>query len=308
MSDSQNTLHPADIFQEGIEYLYQYFQPLGYKLLKSNAIKKRKGQLSYEISFFSSHYNYIDYANHRGSVILDVRCTVWLKKEIGFAFRFSGPKVQNRRFELLSEDLKVNKPLLDEIWLAIEKRFLSVINGLEENPNEQMRAIGLLPEVHAEDYSWFYWLKRPLVELLGDENTLAQYDENSITFDLPENKAQRMMKEYIYLVKTSYHIDVEPHYTAQHLYDLSDRIYRALSEANIEGWVWKEDYNIIQNMPSDDLADLAIAVSSLGSNIRSELNKNSERMRQEEPELARELDELHNIIQEKKLNNRRFFV
>lgn len=301
MSDSQNTLRPADIFQEGIEYLYQYFQPLGYKLLKSNVIKKKNGQLSYAISFYSSHYNYIDYANHCGSVMLEVMCTVWLKKEIGFAFHFSEPRAQCRYFELLSEDLKLNKPLLDEIWLAIEKRFLSVINGLEENPDEQMKAIGLQPEVNAKDYSWFYWLKRPLVELLGDESTLAQYDENSVTFNLPENKAQRMMKEYIYLIKTQYHIDVEPHYTAQHLYDLSDRIYRVLSEANMEGWVWKEDYKIIKDMPSDDLADLAIAVSSLGSNITSELNKNSARMRQEEPELARELDELHNVLRKKKI-------
>ena len=301
MSDSQNTLRPADIFQEGIEYLYQYFQPLGYKLLKSNVIKKKNGPLSYAISFYSSHYNYIDYANHRGSVMLEVMCTVWLKKEIGFAFHFSGPRAQCRYFELLSEELKLNRPLLDEIWLAIEKRFLSVINGLEENPDEQMKAIGLQPEVNAKDYSWFYWLKRPLVELLGDESTLAQYDENSVAFNLPENKAQRMMKEYIYLIKTQYHIDVEPHYTAQHLYDLSDRIYRVLSEANMEGWVWKEDYKIIKDMPSDDLADLAIAVSSLGSNITSELNKNSARMRQEEPELARELDELHNVLRKKKI-------
>lgn len=299
MSDSQNTLRPADIFHEGIEYLYQYFQPLGYKLLKSNDIKKRKGQLSYEISFFSSHYNYIDYANHRGSVMLEVMCTVWLKKEIGFAFHFSEPRAQCRYFELLSEDLKVNKTLLDEIWRAIEEKFLSVISGLEENPDEQMKAIGLLPEVHAEDYSWFYWLKRPLVELLGDENTLAQYDENCITFNLSENKARRMMKEYIYLMKTRYHINVESHYTAQYLYDLSDRIYRALSEANVEDWMWKEDYKIIKDMPSDDLADLAIAVSVLGTSIISELNKNSARMRQEETELARELDELHNVLREK---------
>lgn len=301
MSDSQNTIRPADIFQEGIEYLYQYFQPLGYKLLKSNVIKKKNGQLSYAISCYSSHYNYIDYANHRGSVMLEVMCTVWLKKEIGFAFHFSAPRAQCRYFELLSEELKLNKPLMDEIWLAIEKRFLSVINGLEENPDEQMRAIGLLPEVYAEDYSWFYWLKRPLVELLGNENTLAQYDENSITFDLPENKARRMMKEYIYLMKTSYHINVEPHYTAQYLYDLSDRIYRVLSETNIDDWVWKERYKIIKDMPSDDLADLAIAVSVLGSNIISELDKDNSRMKKEETELARELDELHNVLREKKI-------
>ena len=88
MNNGESRLQPADIFQEAVTYLYSYFEPLGYKLLKSNIIKKKSGQLTYEISLSSSYNNYIDYRNHSGSVALEVSCHISMKKEYVFHFLF----------------------------------------------------------------------------------------------------------------------------------------------------------------------------------------------------------------------------
>lgn len=288
-------LSPADIFQEGIEYLYQYFKPSGYKLLKSNVIKKKRGSLSYEVSFSSSHYNYIDYKNHCGSVAINVNCNIRLNKEIVFAFRFSNPMSTYRNFELLSDELRMYRPLMDVIWLEIEKHFLSVIKGFEENPIEQLKTIGLAPEIKAEDYSWLYWLERPLVELLGDADTLAQYDANCEEYNSLCNKVLRNNQEYIYHMKNNGNINPEVDFTAKYLFDLCQRIYDTLCIAGIEDLWVQERYKTVKKMDANDLIELAIAVGGFSKYITSDTTT-SPKMRQADPELAYELDEFWNKL------------
>lgn len=141
-----------------------------------------------------------------------------------FAFRFSKPMSAYRNFELLSDELKMYSPLMDVIWLEIEKHFLSVIKGLEEDPNTQLRKLGLFPEIKAEDYSWFYRLERPLVEFLGDADTLAEYDASCKEYESLSNEVMRNNQEYIYCMKSD----------ANHELDFTELYLRELDEFWIE--------------------------------------------------------------------------
>ena len=292
MSNGEIRLGPADIFQEAVEYLYNYFEPLGYKLLKSNIIKKKSGQLTYEISISGSYNNYIDYMNHCGSVALEVSCHISMKKEYVFSFCFSAPMSSCKRFEILSGDLKCYKPILDVIWLKIQKHFLSFVEGLENNPLEQLKTLNLLPEVHAEDASWFYELKRPLVEYLGDADTLAQYDANCEEYYSTKNTVQRLLQGYIYYMKSKFHINPNMQLKAGYLYDLCDRIYHTLQNAEIEGDYWKEEYKQVKNITADNLVDLAIGTVSL-YNIFN-YHRKAAMLREQAPDLIQELDAFRN--------------
>lgn len=134
----------ADIYREAIDYIYAYFEPFGYKQLKSGTIKKKADKLSYEIWFGSSHHNYLDFTNKQGSVKLEIHGNIIYEKKYIYSFSFSKPRSYVYWFELLTEDLELNKPLLDNMLKDLQKYFLDFIFALETDPEQAIRNTGLV--------------------------------------------------------------------------------------------------------------------------------------------------------------------
>lgn len=289
-------LRPADIFGQGVRYLFGRLEPLGYKLLKSNTIKKKQGPAVCEIQFYSSHDNNIDITQHFGSVKMQVVCHILLDREIIYQFRFTRPMDQTCWFEILTDDSKLDKARMDFIGDSINAHFLAVVKGLEENPLSQLASMELNQETQAPDYTWMIIMARSMVMFYGNEQLLRQYDLNCEKYGRMELVIQRSLKEYqayaLDLVNRKWCLAQQP----EVLLGLMDKVFLAFRFTDGNRDRLKAKYHLVQSLDSSDLPAFVTAVYW----FLAEIGSDSHRW-EEEPELVREVEKIyHNLFHQNK--------
>ena len=195
-------LRPVDYFQNALDKIYNSYKDNGYKLLKSNVIKKKCKDFVYRLSFYSSHYNYVDNNLHKGSVILEVYCIIEYKGERIYSFQFSEPRSASKRFELLTADLTLNEEVLNYITDNINKYFISIVNEIEDEKDDIFEKLELYPVIQPDNYSWTIQYNEKFVELFGTNDTLNKYRTNKEIFDSIAERTKRNSDSYFYYISS----------------------------------------------------------------------------------------------------------
>lgn len=196
-------LRPADYFQNALDMIYSSYKDDGYKLLKSNVIKKKNKDFVYRLIFHSSHYNYVDNNLHKGSVILEVYCIIEYKGNRIYSFQFSEPRSASKRFELLTADLSLNEEVLNYITDNINKFFISIVNKIESEESDNIfEQLELYPLIQPDDYSWTIQYNEKFVELFGTNDTLNKYKDNKKLFDSIAERTKRNSDSYFYYISS----------------------------------------------------------------------------------------------------------
>ena len=125
---------PADIFQELLDYLWN---GLG---LEEKGWKRTKNGLTYQIWFDRSRYNYIDYEIGHGNVEVGFSCTIKLGNDLLYAFDMESP-AGGLRFQMLTEDLRLNTGLLDTFLPLVKANYLDFIDRFEADPVEALQPV-----------------------------------------------------------------------------------------------------------------------------------------------------------------------
>lgn len=284
-------LRPADIFRQGIEHIFKVFQPLGYKVLKSNTIKKRGEPFTYEIHFWGSRYNYINRREGSGSVKMEVFCNVILNREIVFQLCFTSPMNHVRQFELLTPDLKLDEKATGFLARAIEEHFLPVVEGFERNLPEQLLKMGLVREAQAKDYSWMFTMKRDLAVFAGQKELLALFDANCQEYDQLDQVLRRSLREYYAFARPKADFGWCQGQRREELLDLMGRTYQVLKAGGGDMERLDAKYCLVKESLPADPVDMAISIFWFCAEIASFSSR-----WETAPELVREVERFHHSL------------
>lgn len=279
-------LKPADVFLQGIQYLHQKMAPLGYKLLKSNVLKKKNNNLTYELHFHSSHYNFIDQATSTGSVILEIYCGIYCKKEALYKFNFSAPRSASRRFNILSADLTLNEALLDELYQQIQVHFLDFIEGLEKDAYQAIAALDLIPQIVPLDYSWTISLNRNLIAQFGNACILQTFDDNCLAYNQLEQRVMRNIESFYVYARERIDMAWCQSYPKENIDKLYKRTYDLyMKEEHHMEWHLVEDA-FIKDIPLQNKERFVICVWLFCTDILNDGN-----LQAKDPELLQDVEE-----------------
>ncbi|MGY3778083.1 hypothetical protein [Isobaculum melis] len=251
----------ADIYREAIEYIYRYFEKDGYKLLKNNVIKKRDHDFVYEITFSSSHYNYIDFHKKVGSVKLHIHCDIILNKSSAYRFFFIEPQNRAPFIELLDNQLKIRYEFLDSIMLDVDKHFLKVIEKIKNNPKDfLLKELKLMPEGQSKDYSYQWCLNRSLVDYYGDDSMLCIYDKNKQVYKEIANIVHRISQEHYICMKSKGRINEVwcERMGQDYFYDITKKVKVYKKKTNSLSEYDKERFKEIMAMKNSNVTKLAV--------------------------------------------------
>lgn len=287
----------SDIYQEALAYIFCVFEPLGYKQLKDGTIKKKRGVLNYEIHFSSSHYNYIDYVQQKGSILLEVTACISYKKDWLYSFSFTEPRA-SRRFQILNGNLELNYKLLQYIVEQIELHFIDLISKLEQDPSTAFEPWELFPILEAKDYSWVCHIDRRLLEQFGLINLLPRFDANTIDYmSLSKTVARNFDSFYYYMVTTK---QIDPMFgemqSKQDLLSLAQEAYSFLNNFGYGSEFVAEEYKQILASNGSDVVWLSVAVHLFCQTVA-----NYFRTEPEAAHLIDKIDTLHKTISQNDL-------
>lgn len=279
-------LKPADIFLQGMTYIHQKMAPLGYKLLKSNVIKKKKNDLTYELHFHSSHYNFIDQATSTGNVVLEIYCGIYCKKEALYKFNFTASRSASRRFNILSPDLTLNKGLLDELYQQIQAYFLGFIDRLEKDAGQAIATLDLIPQIVPSDYSWTISLNRNLIAQFGNERTLQTFDDNCLAYNSLEQKVMRNIESFYVYARERIDLAWCQSYPKENIDKIYKRTYDLyMAEEHRVEWHILED-EFIKDIPLQNKERFVICVWLFCTDFLS-----NENLHAKEPDLLQDVEE-----------------
>lgn len=285
-------LRPADYFQNALEIIYSSYKEDGYKLLKSNVIKKKNKDFVYRLSFYSSHYNYVDNNLHKGSVILEVYCIVEYKGERIYSFQFSEPRSASRRFELLTADLILNEEVLNYITDNINEFFISIANKIDSKENESIfENLELYPLIQPDDYSWTIQYNEKFVELFGTNDTLNKYRANKELFDSIQERTKRNSDSYFYYITSKGYLNDKM--LEVDIDDILNYFYDKLrtNDLLIPEYI-EERYNLVQQFDKEDAKRRFVDTYAFVSSVMDILRKDELTSQEDEGILSN----LHSIL------------
>lgn len=284
-------LRPADYFQNALEIIYSSYKEDGYKLLKSNVIKKKNKDFVYRLSFYSSHYNYVDNNLHKGSVMLEVYCIIEYKGERIYSFQFSEPRSASRRFELLTADLTLNEEVLNYITDNINKYFISIVNKIEGEKDDIFENLELYPVIQPDDYSWTIQYNEKFVELFGANDILNKYRDNKELFDSIAERTKRNSDSYFYYITSKGYlndkmleVDIDEVLTC--FYDKLK-----MNDLLIPEYI-EERYKLIQQLDKEDVKRRFVDTYAFVSSVMDILRKDELTSQEDEGILSN----LHSIL------------
>ncbi len=200
--------HPADIFEETLTYLWDGLSlgEKGWKRLKKGDFKKKaKNGLTYLIWFERSRYNYLDYENGHGNVEVGFRCTIYQGDDLLYSFNMESP-AGGSRFQLLTEDLRLDTGLLDTFLPLIRANYLDFIDRFEVDPVGELQSV-CNPFTQPEDYSWTIHVKGQMIEKYGTPEQLAEYRRQEELRRTPESKVRQWMGLQIFHFSHADYVD-----------------------------------------------------------------------------------------------------
>ena len=200
--------HPADIYTEVLDYLWNGLglEEKGWKRLKKGDFKKRtKNGLTYLIRFERSRYNYIDYEIGHGNVEVGFSCTIKLGNDLLYAFDMESP-AGGLRFQMLTENLRLNTVLLDTFIPLVKAHYLDFIDCFEADPAGTLQSV-CAPFIRPEDYSWRIHVDEQMVERYGTADQLVEYRRQVELRETPEYMAKDGMGSMLFHLSHANDVD-----------------------------------------------------------------------------------------------------
>ena len=143
---------PRDMFDDACLLIFQSLEEYGFQFSKSQAkIKKKSKLLTYTISFYSSHYNYI--YEDKGHVVMEFDCTIRDKGgDIIFSLNQKELRSEIHRFELFdSETRTLDLKQIENSNKFIKTHFLPVVFAIQNDVNAFLENMINQPVARFED-------------------------------------------------------------------------------------------------------------------------------------------------------------
>ena len=232
--------HPADIYTEVLDHLWNRLglEEKGWKRLKKGDFKKRtKNGLTYLIWFERSRYNYLDYEIGLGNVEVGFSCTIKLGNDLLYAFDMESP-AGGLRFQMLTEDLRLNTALLDTFIPLVKAHYLDFIDCFEADPSEALQTV-CAPFTQPEDYSWRIHVDEQMVERYGTVEQLAEYRRQTELRGTPEHKAKNWMGSMLFHLSRAN--DVDQAWASSRTKEELDQVVAPFVQAKRETGQWTQE-------------------------------------------------------------------
>jgi len=260
---------PADIFHQAVQILYAQLEPLGWKLLKNGDMKKKYKNFTCKIFFFRHYNNFIDHKKNIGCVKLEIYCDINVtKREAAYRLQFNhqpfyllskDSSVFSNECIIISNDIKLNTNLIEEIWEVIKLAYIDVVNGLADNPRQQVLEMGLISDRHSPDYSYSLYLRKELLEALELSDLINLYNENNECYNTPENSARVSKEWYFYTIKDRVDVHFCNELKTEELLSLVDEAYNFLKQTKRYDEYVEAQYQHFKNMSQSDKFKWVIA-------------------------------------------------
>lgn len=191
-----------DYYHQAMDYILENLNDIAYKKLKNGTLKKKSGDLTFEIITQKDRNNFLSHQEKVGSLtILHFSANIYdKKKNLLYQFSFGEPKSYVPRFELFKSYLELDYLLLDRIIADLNQHFIKATHLLEKNPQIFLQNTDYQSEIVAEDYHYRIWILPELYENFATAEQTKLYEEKKIVFQMLENKLKRDVEEYLYLV------------------------------------------------------------------------------------------------------------
>ena len=232
--------HPADIYTEVLDHLWNGLglEERGWKRLKKGDFKKRtKNGLTYLIWFERSRYNYLDYEIGLGNVEVGFSCTIKLGNDLLYAFDMESP-AGGLRFQMLTEDLRLNTALLDTFIPLVKAHYLDFIDCFEADPAGTLQSV-CAPFIRPEDYSWRIHVDEQMVEQYGTAEQLAEYRRQAELRGTPEYKAKNWMGSMVF--RLSHANDVDHAWASSRTREELDQVVEPFVRAKRQTGQWTQE-------------------------------------------------------------------
>ena len=231
---------PADIFQELLDYLWNGLglEEKGWKRLKKGDFKKKmKNGLTYQIWFDRSHYNYIDYEIGHGNVEVGFTCIIKQGDDRLYSFIIE-PTTGGSFFRMLTEDLRLDTGLLDTFLPLIKANYLDFIDCFEVDPTAALQTV-CAPFTQPEDYSWYIYVREPMVERYGTAEQLEEYRRQVELRGTPEHKAKNRMGSMLFHL--SHANDVDQAWASSRTREELDQVVEPFVQAKRQTGQWTQE-------------------------------------------------------------------
>ena len=232
--------HPADIYTEVLDHLWNGLglEEKGWKRLKKGDFKKRtKNGLTYLIWFERSRYNYLDYEIGLGNVEVGFSCTIKLGNDLLYAFDMESP-AGGLRFQMLTEDLRLDTALLDTFIPLVKAHYLDFIDCFEADPSGALQPV-CAPFTQPEDYSWRIYVNEQMVEQYGTAVQLAEYRRQAELRRTPECKAKNWMGSMLFHL--SHANDVDHAWASSRTREELDQVVEPFVQAKRQTGQWTQE-------------------------------------------------------------------
>ena len=232
--------HPADIYTEVLDHLWNGLglEEKGWKRLKKGDFKKRtKNGLTYLIWFERSRYNYLDYEIRHGNVEVGFSCTIKLGNDLLYAFDMESP-AGGLRFQMLTEDLRLNTALLDTFIPLVKAHYLDFIDCFEADPAGTLQSV-CAPFIRPEDYSWRIHVDEQMVERYGTAEQMEEYRRQAELRGTPGHKAKNWMGSMLFHL--SHANDVDQAWASSRTREELDQVVEPFVQAKRQTGQWTQE-------------------------------------------------------------------
>ena len=181
---------PRDMFNDACLLIASQLEEYGFKYSKSQAtIKKKDKLLTYMISFYSSHYNYI--YESEGHVVMEFYCTIKKKDNIIFRLNQKELRSETHRFELFDKKTrKLDLKQIGNINKFIKTHFLPIVSAIKNDANTFLENVANQPIARFDDYGFCY--EQEILEIFNRQDLLEKYDNKRVEFKNKEIKADKI--------------------------------------------------------------------------------------------------------------------
>lgn len=196
------TLKLDDYYHQAMDYILENLNDIAYKKLKNGTLKKKSGDLTFEIITQKDRNNFLSHQEKVGSLsILHFSANIYdKKKNLLYQFSFGEPKSYVPRFELFKNYSELDYSLLDRIIADLNQHFIPATQKLQENPQMFLQTTDYQSEIVAEDYRYRIWILPELYENFATAEQTKLYEEKKIIFQMLENELKRDIEEYLFLI------------------------------------------------------------------------------------------------------------
>lgn len=180
-----------DYFQQAMQYILSNLNDTGFKLLKKGTIKKKVGNLSFEII--------AQRRSNNSNVLRYLSASVFDKNKIQlYQLLFTEPQSGVIYIPFYIRQKRLNFELLDRIVKDLNDYFVEIIYLLQENPRKLFQNTNYQPEIRSEDYRYRIYLSKSLYEYFATEEELKLFEVNYTEYRCLENEIKRSTEEYLY--------------------------------------------------------------------------------------------------------------